>query len=132
MDKPETWPAKRAAQAEVPALIVPSNGYDFDFDRVIASELVETTLYGHIAPHKHRYGQLMYVMNGVVRVEADNNIWTVPPRCALWLPGDTLHSGRAAGHVRIGKLYIEASTAASLKATCSILLVTPLLRELIM
>lgn len=91
----------------------------------------DTTLTGETEPHQHDKAQLLYVVNGVLTVIAAGGIWTVPPNCALWIPGGVPHSGRASGRIRIGSLYIEPSLAPTLKDRCGILFVQPLLRELL-
>ena len=102
------------------------------FGKAISSASVERTLFGQTVPHKHRRAQLIYVVSGVITVEASGSIWTVPPRCAFWLPSGTMHSGGSSGHVQVGKLYMEPDLAEGLSPTCGIFLVRPLLRELIM
>ena len=113
-------------------LVLPS-GQDLDAVREPVFTLVtDQSLFGETQPHQHAKAQLVYVMSGVITMEAAGGLWTVPPRCALWLPGGVAHSGRACGHVKIGHLYIEPALASSLRDQCGILLVQPLLRELIL
>ncbi len=99
--------------------------------RLITSASLEQTFFGQSMPHKHRRAQLLYVMNGVITVEANSSVWIIPPRCAFWLPSGTVHCGRSAGHIKVGKLYIEPELAERMSDTCGTLLVRPLLRELI-
>jgi AraC-like DNA-binding protein len=98
----------------------------------ISSDSVAVTLFGHTVPHQHRRAQLLYVVSGAIMVKAEGKVWTVPPRCAFWLPGGVLHSGGSAGHVQVTKLYLEPELAEALSPECGILMVRPLLRELIM
>ncbi len=35
-----------------------------------------------VARHKHRRAELILTLRGVVRCEADQGVWIVPPRCA--------------------------------------------------
>lgn len=74
----------------------------------------------------------MYVIGGVLTVEAAGGIWTVPPHCALWRPGGVSHAGRMAGRIKIASLYIDPGLAAPLDRDCGILFVQPFLRELIL
>lgn len=110
----------------------PTSGKDEEYGKAISSDSVEQTLFGQTVPHRHRRAQLIYVVSGVITVEANDSIWTVPPRCAFWLPSGVMHSGGSAGHVQIGKLYLEPELAEALSPNCGILLIRPLLRELIM
>ncbi|MBN8944976.1 MAG: helix-turn-helix transcriptional regulator [Rhizobiales bacterium] len=103
-----------------------------DSPRPVFSLITEMTFVGETAPHHHAKAQLMYVVSGVLTVRAAGGIWTVPPRCALWIPGGVSHAGRMAGHIKIGSLYIDPALAAPLGRDCGILFVQPLLRELIL
>ncbi len=96
------------------------------------SFVTETNFTGETEPHRHRKAQLLYVMSGVLTMRAAGGVWTVPPNCALWIPGGVAHSGRVCGPVRIANLYVDATLAGGLKDECGILFVQPLLRELIL
>lgn len=100
--------------------------------RPVFSVITEATFVGETEPHHHSKAQLMYIISGVLTVEAAGGIWTVPPHCALWIPGGVSHSGRVAGHIRIGSLYVDPVIAAPLNDQCGILFVQPFLRELIL
>lgn len=45
--------------------------------------------------HTHRKGQLIIALYGAVICRAENDIWIVPPNCAVWIPGDVPHSAKA-------------------------------------
>lgn len=97
------------------------------FSNVVAHDFISET-----QPHQHSKTQLLYVMSGVVTVEAAGGIWTVPPRCALWMPSGIAHSGRAAGPIKIANIYVEPELAQGMREQCGIIFVPPLLRELIL
>jgi AraC-like DNA-binding protein/mannose-6-phosphate isomerase-like protein (cupin superfamily) len=100
-------------------------------DRPVAAMVSATKFDGEAGPHAHVKTQLLYVVSGVLTIEAAGGVWTVPPRCALWIPSTTPHSGRAAGRIEIANLYIDPELTAPLNDRCGIVLVKPLLRELI-
>ncbi|NEI72935.1 helix-turn-helix domain-containing protein [Rhizobium lusitanum] len=100
--------------------------------RPVFSLITETTFVGETESHRHNKAQLMYVIGGVLTVQAAGGIWTVPPHCALWIPSGVFHAGRVAGHIKIGSLYIDPALAAPLDQNCGILFVQPFLRELIL
>jgi AraC-like DNA-binding protein len=100
--------------------------------RSVVGLMIELASVREIEPHRHRKAQLMYVISGVITVEASGGIWTVPPHCAIWIPGGVPHVARAAGRITIGSLYIEPGRAGSLRDGCGILFVQPLLRELML
>ena len=45
--------------------------------------------------HTHRKGQLIIARYGAVSCYAENDIWIVPPDCAVWIPGGIPHSAKA-------------------------------------
>jgi len=100
--------------------------------RPVVSLISEATFVGETKPHHHKKAQLMYVISGVLTMQAANGIWTVPPHCALWIPGGVPHAGRMAGHIKIASLYIDPAFVAPLDQDCGILFVQPFLRELIL
>jgi len=102
-----------------------------EVSRPAFSFITETSFVGESEPHRHGKAQLLYVMSGVLTMRAAGGVWTVPPNCALWIPGGVPHSGRVAGHIKIGNLYIDARLTGGLKDECGILFVQPFLRELI-
>ncbi|WP_375786967.1 helix-turn-helix transcriptional regulator [Bradyrhizobium sp. Pha-3] len=114
---------------DVPAL--PGVDRIDDIPQAVFSLITETTFVGETAPHHHAKAQLMYVIGGVLTVEAEGGIWTVPPHCALWIPSGISHAGRMAGHIKIGSLYIDPNLTEKLDPRCGILFVQPFLHELI-
>ncbi|MGH6617541.1 AraC family transcriptional regulator [Sphingomonas sp.] len=98
----------------------------------IVGQAIALAEVGEMHPHRHRQAQLLYVISGVVTVEADAGIWTVPPSCAIWIPGGCLHTAHVVGQASVGCLYIDPDASASLRPDCGILFVRPLLRELIL
>jgi hypothetical protein len=52
--------------------------------RPIVGLLFGFSFVGEAEPHRHRKGQLLYVINGIITVQAAQAIWTVPPHCAIW------------------------------------------------
>jgi hypothetical protein len=49
--------------------------------------LIRTLIKGmELEVHPHRRAQFVLPLRGVVRCEADQGVWIVPPRCAVWIP----------------------------------------------
>ncbi|WP_321822466.1 MULTISPECIES: helix-turn-helix transcriptional regulator [unclassified Burkholderia] len=89
---------------------------------------------GHmIEEHRHRHGQLVYAVSGVMEVTTQRGLWLVPPMRAVWVPPDVNHKMRARGAVQLRTVYVDPEAlqenAAEAPRTLS---VTPLLRELIL
>ncbi len=82
--------------------------------------------------HSHPRFQLVYAARGVMTVDTQDATWVVPPQRAVWMPPAVRHRLKAAGAVELRSLYIRPDAAARMPATCEVLEVTPLLRELIL
>jgi len=86
---------------------------------------------GHrVKRHRHRRGQLVYAMSGVMVVDTDAGIWVVPPTRGVWVPAWVSHGIRMSGEPRMRTVFVEPGAAAHLPAQCCVLSVSPLLREL--
>ena len=81
--------------------------------------------------HQHNCAQLLHILSGVVRVETVSGCWVVPPGRGVWLPANTQHAIRTTGNVAARTLFIDPLARADLPASCQIVQITPLLRELI-
>jgi AraC-like DNA-binding protein len=82
--------------------------------------------------HRHPRAQLLFATAGVMRVETELALFTVPPGTGLWVPADTLHAVRMDGAVRMRALFLRSDAAASGPAITTVIAVSPLLRELIL
>lgn len=82
--------------------------------------------------HEHDCAQLLHTLSGVVRVDTASGCWVVPPGRGVWLPAGTRHSLRITGNVAARTLFIDPLARADLPATCQIVQIAPLLRELIL
>jgi AraC-like DNA-binding protein len=89
---------------------------------------------GHVlAPHSHRWGQLIYAVSGTMQVLAGNTLWLVPPTRALWAPAGVVHSIEMRGEVAMRTIYVPTEFATEkLPSVCHAIDVRLLLRELIL
>jgi len=87
---------------------------------------------GAIPRHDHAWGQLVYVMTGVVRVITADRVWLAPPTRAIWLPPRLAHALVIKGEVALRTLYIDPVWARPLPPLEQALEVAPLLREVIL
>ena len=85
-----------------------------------------------LAMHEHRKAELILTLRGIVRCEADQGVWIVPPRCALWIPDNLPHSVTMAGNVEVHVLYVEPDAAPALPRQCCTLSISPLLESLLL
>lgn len=81
--------------------------------------------------HRHRKGELLLAMHGVLTCEVEGSLWIVPPQSAIWVPGGVVHKFAAAGRLECYVAFIDPSVASNLPSTCCALSATPLLRELL-
>ena len=84
-----------------------------------------------IDEHMHACDQLMFATRGVMEISAARSYWLIPPQFAIWLPARTAHRIRMASAVSMRTLYLRRGAVRGLPATCTVLGVNPLLRELI-
>ncbi len=81
--------------------------------------------------HSHPRGQLAYASEGVIKVQTDNGNWVIPPSQAVWIPGGIRHSVSPAVTSEIRHLFIDPAYLDRFPDQCSVVEVSPLLRELI-
>lgn len=74
--------------------------------------------------------QLLYATRGVMTVFTKEGAWVVPPHRAVWIPAGYLYRLETSGEVAIRSLYLLAGSRRTARR-CSVVNVTPLLRELI-
>lgn len=85
----------------------------------------------HVKEHAHGSDQLIYAVRGVMHVAAGQGMWLIPPHFGLWIPARTRHSIRMPEAVSMRTLYMRRGLAERMPASCAVLHVTPLVRELI-
>jgi AraC-like DNA-binding protein len=86
----------------------------------------------HVPDHAHGADQVIYATRGVMEVSAGQSFWLIPPQFAIWIPARVMHRIRMPGAVSMRTLYLRRGLAPKLPATCTVMHVTPLLRELIL
>jgi AraC-like DNA-binding protein len=82
--------------------------------------------------HRHRRGQLLHAVSGIMRIETAYAAWLIPPARALWMPPNEVHKVTMRSHVEMRTLYIDGGAAAALPAQPTLVEVGGLLRELIL
>ncbi|WAA65570.1 AraC family transcriptional regulator [Microbacterium oxydans] len=83
-----------------------------------------------LAHHAHRRAQLLYGATGIMQVETLDGSWTIPTNRAVLIPPQTSHQVRMRD-VTTWSLYIEPSAVPWWPASCTVIEVEPLLRELL-
>jgi AraC-like DNA-binding protein len=85
-----------------------------------------------IPPHTHPRAQLLYAVEGVMRVLTPNSVWTIPSQRALWVPADVEHHSFMMSDVEMRTLYVDPDVPIALGRECRAISVSNLLRELIL
>lgn len=81
--------------------------------------------------HAHRRAQFLYGATGVMTVETGDGTWTVPADRAVLIPAATRHRVRMLD-VSTRSLYVEPGAVPWWPRACTVVDVTPLLRELLL
>ena len=85
----------------------------------------------HVEPHWHSRAQFIFAVEGTMTVRTPRRAWIVPPSRALWVPSHTVHEIQMYGGVEMRSLYVNNAAGGGMPASCVVLDVTPLLRELV-
>jgi len=98
----------------------------------VIPQKLETSQIDSAAPHAHPRGQLIYASSGIMRVICGRDIWVVPPSQTVWVPPNQEHEVYFSGEVALRNLFIDPTVTEGLPKQCTVLKVSPLLRELIL
>ncbi len=89
--------------------------------------------HGHvIATQQHLRGQLLYAVEGIMRVRTPGGMWIIPPRRALWIPSWVQHEVTMMSRVSMRTIYIQREVGEAFGPACRLMEVSGLLRELIL
>jgi AraC-like DNA-binding protein/mannose-6-phosphate isomerase-like protein (cupin superfamily) len=84
-----------------------------------------------LLPHHHDCGQFTYAKQGVIRVNANNSSWIVPPQRAIWIPPNVVHQVTMMETTRLRPVWVHAGRSPFPGTECKVLEVSSLLRELL-
>lgn len=65
-------------------------------------------------------------------VETSQGMWVLPTSRALWIPAGVPHAVRMSGEVSLRTLYFRPKLVRALPRTCTVVNISPLLKELIL
>lgn len=93
----------------------------------------------HFEPHSHAWSQLAYCSTGIVQITTEQSAgsdggevtYIVPPSRAVWIAPHARHAVHVLEDAEFRTLYIDASATPAGWATCRVIVVSPLLREMI-
>lgn len=119
--------------ADTPNQPPSATGFLHDADRPILGYGRTMQPQDGITPHHHPRAQLLWAVQGVLRIRSAEAAWIVPPSHAVWIPGNVPHHVQSDTQTTIRNLYIDASVPLrAANQTCAVLTLTPLMRALIL
>ncbi|MEC5396711.1 AraC family transcriptional regulator [Uliginosibacterium sp. H1] len=113
--------------------VMPAHFEGYDRSELPVTAIAADYTPGHVtALHVHPTAQLLHAEHGVMVVSTSQGQWVVPPTRGLWMPAGVTHSVRMVGAVRMRTAFIRPDARGNLPPACSVIVVSPLLRELIL
>lgn len=100
-------------------------------DRSVAALKWESRQATAVGRHSHPKAQLLHAIAGVFKVQCEQGVWVVPPGRAVWMPAHIDHGTTPVGPVIGRSLFVNDKASLSMPASCRVVDVSPLLRELI-
>ncbi|PWB31318.1 AraC family transcriptional regulator [Pseudomonas sp. SDI] len=85
----------------------------------------------HVQMHSHAWAQFTYASAGIMQVLTERHGYLLPPQCALWIPPGVQHTAYSEQTLAFRGVYLADSVLDGYQRECSVLQVTPLVRELI-
>ncbi len=103
-----------------------------DLPLVMIGAPVEHPYQQGVARHSHQRTQLLYAVDGVMRVTTDVGVWMIPPRRALLIAPGVTHELTMLSKVSLRSLYIAPGAIDGFGSGCRLIEVSNLLRELVL
>lgn len=130
---PRSQPALPAPTARADSYARHPAYLQFDRSPMPVTAMAADYLPGHVTKaHQHPHAQLVHAVHGVMVVSTAQGQWIVPPTRGMWMPADTVHWIRMVGRVQMRTAYIRPDASDRLPTQCTVLGISPLLRELIL
>lgn len=82
--------------------------------------------------HSHERAQLLYAVDGVMRIVTPQSVWTIPSQRALWVPAHVAHESIMMSPVEMRTLYVMPEVLTLAGNSCKAIAVSRLLRELVL
>lgn len=99
---------------------------------VVIGTPVEHAFQQAVARHSHERSQLLYAIDGVMRVTTDVGVWLIPPRRALLIAPGVTHELTMLSKVSLRSLYIAPGAVRGFDGGCRLIEMGNLLRELVL
>lgn len=80
----------------------------------------------------HREDELVWSTAGVMRVRAGDEIWTVPPQRAVWIPAGVEHTIDASAETVLKATFVQNGAAPHLPRVATVVELLPAVREMLL
>lgn len=86
----------------------------------------------HVQSHSHDFGQLIYASEGCLKIISSDNYWIIPPQRGVWVPPNIEHEVITLTDISMETVLVDSRKNTPFhKDRCSVVSITPLMRELI-
>lgn len=82
--------------------------------------------------HAHPRAQIIYAVQGIMKVITPDCVWMVTPLQAIWVPGMVQHEVCFLDHVEVRNLFLDPSVTSELPDTCFAFDVNTFFKELVL
>ena len=108
-------------------------GFDLTPGRPVIAKIARLASGFAVEPHAHPRAQLAMCYDGVMRMQAGEDVWIVPHKHAIWIPGGVEHQLSTQTPLLGHHLYVapKFSTLAGLPTRCTVVRTSPLLRGVV-
>ncbi|GLO62558.1 AraC family transcriptional regulator [Vibrio sp. MACH09] len=115
-------------------MLLPSDiAFVLDSSKPVLSNARSMIAESGMVPHSHPRGQLLWAVEGVLRVTSEQNVWVVPSTHSVWIPGGVSHQVSCEIAARTCNLYIDPSfPIRQNEKQGAMLSMTPLMREIVL
>lgn len=103
-----------------------------DLPQVVIGLPAEHAYQHAVARHSHQRMQLLYAIDGIMRVTTDVGVWMIPPRRALLIAPGVTHELTMLSKVSLRSLYIAPGAVGGFNTGCRLIEMSNLLRELVL
>jgi AraC-like DNA-binding protein len=116
----------RASPEVLPILPDPDTAYS-----PVAGLVWDERRIRQIGPHRHRRGQILAVVKGVMTLGTRAGTWVIPPGRGVWVPPKVEHWAKYSGAFELRALFTDVNISMHFPTRCVQLFLDSLSRELL-
>lgn len=111
--------------------VLPATHDEAELSVEVYSHVGEGTA-AYTPPHRHQRGQLLFLAQGTVLLETNEQLALLPPNRAAWIPAGLQHATTIERPYRYQSLYFRCEDFPALPTQLRLVQVSPLLRSLVL